>query len=217
MLSRKHARQPHARNASSGSRLAIEKAPEARNSPPGTPMCAAEPKKPAPLGRGVLDGEQHGAAVLPADADPLEDPQHDQQDRRPHPDRVVRREQADQRRADPHDQQRQDQHLLAADPVAEVAEDQAADGSGEEADGERAERGELRGRAVEPVEEELVEDQPGGGPVEEEVVPLDRGADRGGDRHPARGRAVGHLGRRGRHAGALHGRHGGIPSRLPTN
>ena len=46
MLSRKQARQPHARNASSGSCPAIEKAPAARNSPPGTPMWAKLPKNP---------------------------------------------------------------------------------------------------------------------------------------------------------------------------
>ena len=45
-LSRKQARQPHARNASSGSRLARANAPEARNRPPGTPMWAKLPKKP---------------------------------------------------------------------------------------------------------------------------------------------------------------------------
>lgn len=45
-LTRKQARQPQARNASSGSRLASMKAPEARNKPPGTPMWAKLPKKP---------------------------------------------------------------------------------------------------------------------------------------------------------------------------
>ena len=43
MLIRKQARHPQARNASSGSRPAMENAPAARNSPPGTPMWAAEP------------------------------------------------------------------------------------------------------------------------------------------------------------------------------
>ena len=45
-LTRKHARQPQARKASSGSRLARANAPEARNRPPGTPMWAKLPKKP---------------------------------------------------------------------------------------------------------------------------------------------------------------------------
>lgn len=46
MLTRKQARQPQARKASSGSWLAIANAPEARDSPPGTPMCAKLPKRP---------------------------------------------------------------------------------------------------------------------------------------------------------------------------
>ena len=217
MLIRKQARQPQARNASSGSRLAIEKAPGGEEQAAGHADVRGRAEQAALLRWGVLDGEQHRAAVLTAHADPLEDAQHDQQDRRPDPDRVVRREQADQRRADTHDQQRHDQHLLAADPVAEVTEDQSPDRAGEEPDGEGAERRELRGRPVEAVEEELVEDEARGGAVEEEVVPLDGGSDGRGDRHAARGGAVGHLGRRGRYAGVLHGRHGGIPSRLPTN
>ena len=36
-LTTEHAGQPHARKASSGSRLASANAPDARNSPPGTP------------------------------------------------------------------------------------------------------------------------------------------------------------------------------------
>ena len=188
MLIRKQARQPQARNASSGSRPAIENAPAASSSPPGTPMWAKLPKKPRRSRGGVLDGEQHGAAVLAADADALQDPQHDQGDRGPDADLVVRRQQADRGGADAHDQQGQDQHLLAADPVAEVAEDQPADRPGEEPDGEGGEGRELRGRSVQPVEVELVEDQAGGGAVEEEVVPLDGGADGRGDRDLARGR-----------------------------
>ena len=83
MLIRKQARQPQARNASSGSRPAIENAPAASSSPPGTPMWAKLPKKPRLLRGGVLHGQQHGAAVLAADADALQDPQHHQGDRAP--------------------------------------------------------------------------------------------------------------------------------------
>ena len=43
MLTRKQARQPQARKASSGSIPASEKAPAARTSPPGTPMWAKLP------------------------------------------------------------------------------------------------------------------------------------------------------------------------------
>jgi hypothetical protein len=175
-----------------GQELVVRQQPGQRERSGGQEQPARHPDvggravEPTAFGGRVLDREQHRPAVLPADADALQDPEHDEQDRRPHPDRVVRRQQADQRRADSHDQQREQQHLLAADAVAEVTEDQAADRPGQEADGERAEPGELRRRTVQAVEVELVEDQAGGGPVEEEVVPLDRGTHRGRDRHPAR-------------------------------
>ena len=195
MLIRKQARQPQARNASSGSRLAMENAPAARQQAAGHADVRGRSVEPATLGGRVLDGQQHGAAVLTTNADALQDAECDQQDRSPDPDGVVRREQADQRRTDSHDQQRQDQHLLAADPVSEVAEDQAADRPGQESDREGPERRELRCGAVEPTEEELVEDESGGSAVEEEVVPLDRGAHSRGDRHPAGRRTLGHLGR----------------------
>ena len=42
--------------------------------------------------------------------------------------------------------QREQQHLLAPDPVTEVPEDEPADRPGQEADGEGAEGRELRGR-----------------------------------------------------------------------
>ena len=56
-------------------------------------------------------------------------------------DRGEARQHADEHRADPHQQQGRDQGRLAADPVAEVAEDRGADGSGGEADDLGRERG----------------------------------------------------------------------------
>jgi hypothetical protein len=69
---------------------------------------------------------------------------------------------------------------LRADAVAEVAEDDAAERPRGEADpvgGQREQR--PRGR-LGIGEEELVEDERGGRAVEEEVVPLDGGADEAG-------------------------------------
>ena len=209
-LTRKHARQPHGRNASSGSWLAIAKAPRGEEQPAGHADVGEAAEEAPALGRRELDGQQHGAAVLAAHADALQHPQHHEQDRRPDADLVVRRQQADRGRADAHDHQGPDQHRLAADPVPEVAEDEPADRAGEEADGEGAERRELRGRPVEAVEEELVEDEAGGGAVEEEVVPLDGGADRGGERDPTGVAAHRDAARRGaggrRAGGGGHGR-----------
>ena len=197
MLSRKQARQPHARKASSGNWLAIAKAPLAGTARPAR-RCGRSCRRSRGTSPARLVGEEHGAAVLTADADALQDPQHHQQQRRPEADLVVGRQQADRRHADAHDHQGPDQHGLAADAVAEVAEDQPADRAGHKPDGEGAEAGELRRRAGQAVEEELVEDQPGSHAVEEEVVPLDGGADGAGDSDLA---CLGGIGRGGGAAG----------------
>src|SRR6266581_1883977 len=117
------------------------------------------------------------ASASPADTEPLADTQYQQQDRRPHADRVIGRQQADQERADPHDQQREDQHLLAPEAIAEVAEDDPRDRTRDEADQRRPEREHGADQRIERGEEQLVEDQRGEGVVEKEVIPLDGGAD----------------------------------------
>ena len=83
---------------------------------------------------------------------------------------------------DAHDHEREDEHLLAADLVAVVAEDRAADRTGEEADAERRERGERRHEWSRVGEEQLVEDERGDGAVEHEVVGLDDRPDGARDR-----------------------------------
>ena len=128
-------------------------------------------------GWGVLHGQHHRAAPLAADAEALSQAEDHQEDRGGHADGAVGGQQADQERGNPHDQQREDQHLLAADPVAVVAEDDPADRAGQEADGVSAEGQQRAGKRRELGEEELVEHQRGGGAVEEEVVPLDGGPD----------------------------------------
>jgi hypothetical protein len=125
----------------------------------------------------VLDRHEHGSAPLPTHPDALGDAQGDQDDRRPDADGVIGRHQPDAEGGHAHDEQRQHQHGLAPDAVAEMAEDDAAQGAGREADpigGQRQQR--ARGR-LDLGEEQLVEDQRGGRAVEEEVVPLDSGAD----------------------------------------
>ena len=82
-----------------------------------------------------------------------------------------------------HQHERQPEHRLAPDAVAVVPEDDAADGPRDEADRERREREQRPDERIEPREEEAREDERRGGPVEEEVVPLDRGADEGRHEH----------------------------------
>src|SRR5690242_8942769 len=61
-----------------------------------------------------------------------------------------------------------------------MAEDQPAQRAGDEPDGVGGERQQGAGQWIEVGEEQLVEHQRGSGPVEEEVVPLQRGADETG-------------------------------------
>ena len=77
--------------------------------------------------------------------------------------------------------ERQHEHRLAADLVAVVADDDAADRPRDEPDGVGAEGGQRAHQRVEGGEEQAVEDQRRRRAVEEEVVPLDRGADEAGD------------------------------------
>ena len=74
-----------------------------------------------------------------------------------------------------------DQRGFAADAVAEVAEEGGADGPGEEGDGEGGERGEGGGGGVGRGEEQLREDEHGGGGVDVEVEEFDGGADEAGE------------------------------------
>ena len=157
----------------------------ARISPIGTPTCGYVPKNPRRPGRGVLDGHERGAAPLAAGREPLQQAQHEQQDRGGDADARVGGQQADAHRRQTHDQQGGDEHALAPEPVAEVARDDPAQRAGDEADADGRERGEQRGGRVERGEEQLAEHQPRRAGVDEEVVPLDGGADEARERDPA--------------------------------
>src|SRR5208337_3276365 len=101
-----------------------------------------------------------------------------------------------------------DQRRLAADAVAVMAEDRRTDRPPDEADEICREGQERGGGRIRVREIELAEDQSGGGTVEEEVVPLDGGADRGGDDRLAQFSAV--VGR-GKRAGSGCGGHCAFP------
>src|SRR5712691_494364 len=129
----------------------------------------------------MLDRHQHRAAPLAADAEPLRDSQHDQQYRRPDADLVVGGKTADQESRNAHDQQRENQHRLAADLIAEVTADYSSDGPRRKPDRVSTERSERAGQRVVVWKEELVEDKRAGGAIEEKVIPFDRCADEAGD------------------------------------
>ena len=132
-----------------------------------------------------LHREQHRAAPLTTDGDALHQPQQHEQQRGRLADRVGTRQYADQRGGDTHHQQRDDQRRLAADAVTPVAEDEGSDRACGEADGVGRERLQPSGVRRGLREEQRRKDERGGGVVEEEVVPLDGGPDRAGERGPA--------------------------------
>ena len=151
MLSRNGTRQPQAQKLLFGQAARTMENTQLRQQQPGRRAhlrpAAVEA---APPSRRVLDRHQHRAAPLAAEAEALQQAQHHQQDRRPRSpmlayvgSRPIRNV------ADAHDQQRQAQHRLAADLVAEVAEDDAAQRARDEADREGGER---RQRADQRVE-----------------------------------------------------------------
>ncbi len=135
--------------------------------------------------RGVLVRHEDGSAPLGAEGQPLDDPDDDEKDRRENADRLVGRQQADGERGQAHDDERGDEDRLAADPVAEVTADDAADGTSREPDAESGE-GRQGARHRVRVREERGSEVEGRGRAEpDEVVRLDHGAHRGADRHLA--------------------------------
>ncbi len=123
--------------------------------------------------RAVLDSQQHRAGPLTAEGESLDHTQHQKQDRCQHADLRGGGQHTHQRGRRAHQQHGQGERLLAADPVADVTEDESADGADQEPD---RERGECQHRADERAlvrEEGVVEHQARGRGVQEEVVPLD--------------------------------------------
>ncbi len=129
----------------------------------------------------VLGDHQHRAAPFAADREALDDAKDDQSNGRPYADAVVARHDPDQDGCEAHHHEAPHQQFLAADAVAEMAEDDAAERPRDEADGVGGEGEQGADQRVERGEEQLVEDEGGGGAVEEEVVPLDGGADQAGE------------------------------------
>ena len=128
---------------------------------------------------GVLHGQQRRAAPLAAGGQALQQAQRDEQDRGPHADLGVGGQQADEGGGQAQADQREGQDELAAEAVAEVAGDDRAERADEEGDAEGDPRGDLGAVLAHRLEEEGGEDECGGLGVDEEVVPLDRGADHG--------------------------------------
>ena len=146
-----------------------------------------------PAGRRIFDGKDHGSGVFRAGTEALNQAQHHQRRRRPNASACIGRQEPDQKGADTDQQQGGDQHRLAAEPVAEMAEKQSAERAGDKSDAECGKSREGADRRIEFGEERLVEDEGGCGTVDEKIVPFERrpyrrGKRYAGERGPARAR-----------------------------
>jgi len=85
---------------------------------------------------------------------------------------------------------REDEHVLAPDPIPEVPEDYAPDGPRREPDPVGPESEQRPDERLAPREEELAEDQRRRRAIEEEVVPLNGGPDEARQDHLTNGRRI---------------------------
>ncbi len=175
-------RQPHDRNASGEIHvLSPTKRRFARMKPTGAPSRGNVPQI-ARLPGGAFSVARSRTRPFAAEADTLAEAQKDEEERG-EDDPARRRgrgQEADEERADAHDEQGCDERLLPPHPVAEVAEDDRPDGAGDEGDAEDRERAEHLRRRRLIGEEEGGEDERRRGRVRVEVEELDRRADHRG-------------------------------------
>jgi hypothetical protein len=131
----------------------------------------------APAEGCVFQDHCTGAGQLAAHGEALDQPEHQQQDRCPDPNRGVGRQDRDEERRRTHQQHGQDQHVLAAVLVAPVSQEERTYGPRHVAHAERGERRHDGDRRVALGEEDVREDQRGSLRVDEEVVVFQRAAD----------------------------------------
>jgi hypothetical protein len=141
------------------------------------------------LPRCMLVAHQDGTAPFGAERQALHDADEYQQGGGQQPNLAVGGQQADQEGGHTHQDQRRDQHGLAAHLVAEVAADDAAQRAGREADAQGGEGGQRARDRIAGGEECSAEVQRGGGAETNEVIGLDDCAHTG-----ANGNALGVLG-----------------------
>ena len=179
MDSRNGTRQPHAGNCSVDMRVEeVQQAGREDHADRHADLRVGAEEAALALGS-VLHGHQCGAAPFTAGGEALQDPEQDEQDRGPDADLGVGGQHADQGGGGTHQDQGEDQHRLAAEPVAQVAGDDRAERPEQEADADGGEGEDLRQPRVRGVrcEEQRRQQRGRGLGIDEEVVPLDGGAD----------------------------------------
>jgi hypothetical protein len=118
----------------------------------------------------------HRPAVLAANGEALQHAQRDQHHGRRDADGLVVRQDSDQRGRCAHDDDGGEEGLLSAHQVAESAEHQCSERPHRETGGKGEQREDERARLVD-TREELLRDDCGERTVQEEVVPLEAGAE----------------------------------------
>src|SRR5215211_8189879 len=123
--------------------------------------------------RGVLGRQEHSASPLAADGETLQKAQHEKQYGRRHPYGGVGRQETDQRRRRSHGKQRDDEGWFTAEPIPEVAEEDASYRTRHEAYRGGAEGSQYPGDLAATRKVQRAEDQGRRRQVDKEVVPLD--------------------------------------------
>ena len=137
----------------------------------------------APALWSVLDQEHHRAGVFAADRQPLHHAQQRERDRRQDAERRIARQQPDQDGRDRHGGDREGERRAPPEPVADMADDGAADRPHQVADREHPEGGEQLGDRI-LVREEMAADLSCEIAVDREIVPFEHVADGAGGDHP---------------------------------
>src|SRR5207237_9389005 len=128
--------------------------------------------------------------------DTLDEADDRQDEGAPDADRVVGRDKTDRKSRQPCRQESGDQRSLAPDAIAKMAEERRPDRPRDKADGVDREGLQHADQRVGFGEEKLPEGEARDDAVEEEIVPLDRRADRARDYRPPQLRAMIGLGQR---------------------
>ena len=121
-------RQPQAKNCSRREVPPRRRRPGREEEARRDTHLGPAPEVAPPVLGGVLHGHQGGPAPLAADAETLDDAQQHEQQRGQDAYLLERRHETDQKRRYAHHVQREDEHRLAAELVAEVSEDQTSQG-----------------------------------------------------------------------------------------
>ena len=133
----------------------------------------------------VFIGHEHGAAPFAAEAEALAQTHGLQDDGRGNAYLGIGGHKADADGGKAHDEHGEHQHALAAQSVAEVTEDESAEGAGQITDGKGAVRQKGADERIFRGEIQLVEDNARNHAVKEEVVPFDSGPEQAGQYHLA--------------------------------